>query len=152
MQAQPNNSLNCLLVPKHRESRVLWQQLKTGLMGLAISLGLSVLPLGTQTSNSGKPRVLGWKAHSPPFCLEMMTGGATPTSNSFLLQAQLHTEVSGLVNKLAPHLCRLLSPYWCFNCAYCRPFQYSLRIRLLDDVTGDITNGSHCHEFIPALL
>lgn len=54
------------------------------------------------------------------------------------------------MNKLAPHLCRVLLRYWCFSCAVSRPFPALWGCLLLGGVVGDVTNGSHGHGLIPA--
>lgn len=94
-------------------------------------------------------------SRDPPVgSLEMMASGATPTY-SFVpgpcilsVVNTAHIEVFGLNIKLACHLYRVLSPYWCLGQAS-RPFQ----CLLLDGVVDDASlMGSHGHGLILHLL
>lgn len=79
---KPDNSLNHLLVPGYKESKCPGSRYRLWFNGtLDMSPRKTVLPLGTWTSNSAEPTVLGTgSTQSSSGSLEMMVSGAPPTS------------------------------------------------------------------------
>lgn len=114
-----------------------------------VSLRRCTFPLGAWICNLAKPRV--------PGILQGVFGNDgkwgysyfysfVPGPCIFSVVNTAHIEVFGLNIKLACHLYRVLSPYWCLGCAFSRPFQ----CLLLDGVVDDVINGSHGHGLILA--